>query len=452
MTSVVTPKASYLEAEQEVQEIAVEAYHYLYPLVMMDTTRRQMTNIEGGQRPGFGPMNVFSHMRAFPPAEFKAVPWPNADTLYSLAWLDLTEEPVIVSVPDTGGRYYLLPLQDMWTDVFAVPGKRASGTEAGHFAVVPAGWQGDLPAGVSRIDAPTPHVWIVGRTQTNGPEDYQAVNQVQDGYAITPLSRWGQEAQAVSVVADPAVDMKTPPVEQVNQMLPAEFFERAAELMKLHPPHLTDWSIVTRMRRVGIVSGESLDIETLDDSTRQALREGATAARQAMQAKVPKLAPLVNGWQVPVETMGVYGNYYLKRATLAMVGLGSNPPEDAVYPLAFADGDGQPLNGENKYVLHFDRQQLPPVGAFWSVTLYDREGFQVPNPLNRFALGDRDPLRYNPDGSLDLFVQNENPGEQHEANWLPAPRGPLALFLRLYEPKAEVLDGRWEPPGARRVT
>lgn len=452
MTSVVTPKRSDPGAEQEVQEIASEAFLYLYPLVMMDTTRRQMTNIEGGERPGFGPMNAFSHMRAFPPAEFKAVPWPNADTLYSLAWLDLIEEPVIVSVPDTGGRYYLLPLQDMWTDVFAVPGKRASGTEAGHFAVVPAGWQGQLPAGVSRIDAPTPHVWIVGRTQTNGPEDYEAVNHVQDGYAVTPLSRWGHEPRAVPVVADPAVDMKTPPVEQVNQMLPAEFFERAAELMKLHPPHITDWSIVTRMRRVGIVPGQSLDIETLDDSTRQALKEGAAAARQAMQAKVPKLAPLVNGWQVAVETMGVYGNYYLKRATLAMVGLGSNPPEDAVYPLAFVDGDGKPLNGEHDYVLHFEQQELPPVGAFWSVTLYDQEGFQVPNPLNRCALGDRDPLRYNPDGSLDLIIQHENPGPEHEANWLPASRTPMALFLRLYEPKPEVLDGRWEPPGARRVT
>jgi hypothetical protein len=451
MTDLMRPEASELRREREAEEIAVEAYLYLYPLVMMDTTRRQMTNTEAGERPGFGPMNAFTHMRAFPPAEFKSVPWANFDTLYSLAWLDLTSEPVVVSVPDTGGRYYLLPMQDMWTDVFAVPGKRASGTEAGHFAVVPAGWQGELPAGVRRIDAPTPYVWIIGRTQTNGPQDYEAVNRAQDGYGVTLLSRWGQEPQAVPVPVDPAIDMTTPPVEQVNRMPAAAFFARAAELMKLHPPHVTDWSVVTRMRRIRIVAGESLDVETLDSLTMQALDRGAAAALRAMQAKVPKLAPLVNGWQVPVETMGVYGNYYLKRATLAMVGLGSNPPEDAIYPLAFVDGDGTPLDGDSDYVLHFDQDELPPVNAFWSVTLYDRDGFQTANPLNRFALGDRDALRYNTDGSLDLIIQPENPGPEHEANWLPAPRGPMALFLRLYDPKPDVLDGHWEPPAIRQV-
>lgn len=152
---------------------------------MMDATRRQMTNAEAGDRVGFGPMNAFSHMRALPPVEFKAVPWPSFDTLYSLAWLDLTEEPLIVSAPDTGGRYYLLPVQDMWTDVVAVPGKRTTGTRAGHFAVVPPGWQGELPPGVRRIGATTPYLWVIGRTQVNGPEDYPAVHRVRDGFTIT---------------------------------------------------------------------------------------------------------------------------------------------------------------------------------------------------------------------------------------------------------------------------
>jgi hypothetical protein len=452
MTDSIPPETSELPEVQEAQEIAVEAYIYLYPLVIMDATRQQMTNMAAGERPGFGPMSTFSHMRAFPPVEFKSVPWPNFDTLYSLAWLELTSEPVIVSVPDTGGRYYLLPLQDMWTDVFAVPGKRASGTQAGHFAVVPPGWQGELPAGVRRIDAPTPYVWIIGRTQTNGPGDYQAVNKVQDGYAVTPLSRWGQEPLPVTPTIDPAVDMTTPPVQQVHRMPAAAYFAHAAELLKLHQPHLTDWSILARLRRIGIEAGKSFAIETLDPQIKQALERGATAGLQAMQAKVPTLARLVNGWQVNTDSIGVYGNYYLKRATLAMIGLGSNPPEDAIYPLAFADGDGEPLNGDHDCVLHFDKQELPPVNAFWSVTLYDRDGFQVANPLNRCALGDRDPLRYNADGSLDLLIQHQSPGPEREANWLPAPRGPLALLMRLYEPRAEVLDGRWEPPGVRRVT
>src|SRR4051794_41391587 len=157
----------------------------------MEATRRQMTNAEAGQQVGFGPMNAFSHMRAFPPAEFRAVPWANADTLYSLAWLDLTTEPLILPVPDTGGRFYLLPMQDMWTDVVAVPGKSTTGTGGGSFAVAGRNWHGELPDGVGRIDASTPVVWVMGRTQTNGPADYEAVREVQDGFAVTPLSRWG---------------------------------------------------------------------------------------------------------------------------------------------------------------------------------------------------------------------------------------------------------------------
>jgi hypothetical protein len=452
VTSTSTPEPSEPPDELEAQAIAVEAYIYLYPLVMMDVTRRQMTNVEAGKRVGFGPMNAFSHMRALPPVEFKAVPWPSFDTLYSIAWLDLAEGPLVVSAPDTGGRFYLLPVQDMWTDVVAVPGKRTSGTRAGHFAVVPVGWRGELPAGVRRIDAPTPYLWVIGRTQTNGPQDYPAVNRVQDGFTITALSRWGQSPRPVTVTIDPTVDMTTPPLEQVNQMPAAAYFAYAAALMTLHPPHVTDWSILARMQRIGIEPGKSLDIEAVDPAIKQALDRAVPAAQQAMQAKVSTLGRLVNGWQVSAEAMGVYGNYYLKRATLAMIGLGSNPPEDAIYPLTFIDADGKPLTGENDYRLHFDRQELPPVAAFWSVTVYDQDGFQVANPLNRCALGDRDPLRYNTDGSLDLFVQHDSPGPDREANWLPAPRGPLALFIRLYEPKPEVLDGRWEPPPVRRVT
>ena len=437
------------------RQIAMEAYIYLYPLVIMDLTRRQMTNIEPGERVGFGPMNTFTHMRAFPPPEFKAVPWANFDTLYSLAWLDLTAGPLILSTPDTGGRYYLLPMQDMWTDVFAVPGKRTSGTKSGHFAVVPPGWHGDLPAEVVRIEATTPMAWVLGRTQTNGAGDYPSVHRVQDGLSVTPLSQWGQQPDQEwgrpTVAVDPSVDMTTQPVEQVNRMPAADFFAYSADLLRVHPPHATDWSILARMRRIGIEPGKPYDTRALDPAIQQALDQAATDGLAALRAKVPILAPLVNGWQVPAETMGVYGNHYLKRATLAMVGLGSNPAEDAIYPLAFTDGDGSPLHGEHDYRLHFDPWDLPPVGAFWSLTLYDTDGFQVPNRLNRYAFGDRDPLRYDADGSLNLTVQHEDPGQGLTSNWLPSPRGPFALFLRLYEPNAEALDGSWSPPPVRRT-
>jgi hypothetical protein len=245
-------------SEEEVRAIGIEAYVYLYPLVTMELTRRQMTNLAPGERPGFGPMGVFSHAREFPPADFKAVVRPNFDTLYSSAWLDLTSEPMIVSAPDTGGRHYLLPMYDMWTNAFAVPGSRTSGTQAADFAVVPPGWRGQVPDGIQRIQAPTAYVWIIGRTQTNGPADYAAVRQVQDGLAITSLSRWGQVPAPVEADPDPSVDMQTPSLDQVNALSARDYFGLAGELLRLHPPHVTDWSTIARLGRIGLRPGERL--------------------------------------------------------------------------------------------------------------------------------------------------------------------------------------------------
>jgi hypothetical protein len=434
----------------EARDVGINAYIYLYPLVIMDTTRRQATSIEPGKRPGFGPMNTFSHIREFPPADFKAVVRPNFDTLYSSAWLDLTGGPVVVSAgADLDGRYYELPMYDMWTDVFAVPGQRTTGTEAGSWAVIPPGWHGDLPHDVDRIDAPTPYVWVIGRTQTNGPADYPAVHKIQDTFQLTPLARWGGEAPPVTAVIDPGVDMVTPPLDQVNAMTAAEFFDYGLGLMKLHPPHLTDWSLIAQMRRLGLVA--EARFADLDPEVRSLLHDVPGGALQAMQQAFPRLATVINGWQVNIDTMGVYGNFYVKRAVVAMVGLGANSAEDAVYPILLADADGKPLAGDNNYVLHFGKDGLPPVHAFWSVTMYDAQGFQAANTLNRFAIGDRDPLQYNADGSLDLYIQHTSPGPDHEANWLPAPEGPLGITMRLYSPKASVLNGTWAPPAVQRI-
>jgi hypothetical protein len=436
---------------EETPEVGVEAYIFAYPLVLMELTRRQMTNLPVGRKPGFGPTGQFVHVREFPPAEFRAVVRPNFDTLYSVAWLDLTGEPMIVSAPDTDGRYYLLPMLDMWTDAFAVPGQRTTGTQAADYMVVAPGWQGEAPDGVEVIQAPTPHVWVIGRTQTNGPIDYEAVHAVQDGFVITPLSRWGQGPEPVEAHTDPSVDMKTDPLEQVNTMAARDFFGLAAELMKLHPPHVTDWSTVARMRRIGFDAGESFDWDALDDGVRQALESVPAQALSLMRATFPGMAKVVNGWQMNTDTMGVYGDFYMKRAIVAMMGLGANPVADAIYPINVADGDGEPLRGEHDYVMHFDADELPPVGAFWSVTMYDAEGYQVANELNRFAIGDRDDLAYGDDGSLDLYLQHESPGPDRASNWLPAPTGPLGVTMRLYAPAPEALDGRWNPPPITRT-
>jgi hypothetical protein len=436
--------------EQEAYEIGVEAYTYFYPMVLMDVTRRQAVNEEAGQSIGRGPMNTFAHVPIFPPADFRDVVRPNFDTLYSVAWLDLTKEPVVVAAPDTQGRYYMLPMLDMWTDVFACPGKRTTGTGASRFAVVPPGWQGKLPEAVQRINAPTPFVWIIGRTQTNGAKDYEAVHKVQAGYTITPLSQLGKAAPPVMLTIDPTVDMKTAPMTQVNNMAAVSFFEYAAELLKVNPPHITDQPIVARMRRIGIEPGKSFDLGKTDATVKRSLERAAPDALKAMKEKIPTLARVVNGWQMNTDTMGVYGNFYLKRAIVALLGLGANLPEDAVYPLNIGDADGKPLKGTNQYTLHFGKNEIPPAKAFWSVTLYDKEGFPTANDLKRNALGDRDALKLNADGSLDLYIQHTSPGIEKESNWLPAPAGDFNLTMRVYSPKVEAIDGRWAPPAVRR--
>jgi hypothetical protein len=439
---------------QQLHDIAVEAFVYFYPLVLMDVTRRVTTNVPSGVKPGLGPANEFHHLREFPSAEFRTVVRPNFDTLYSSAWLDLTREPLVIGAPDTQGRYYLLPMMDMWTDVFAVPGKRTSGASAANFLVAPPGWKGEAPAGMQRIDSPTNFVWIIGRTQTNGPNDYEAVHKVQDGYEIAPLSLWGKPKAAATALStsDPHVDMKTDPLTQVNTMPAEKFFAYAAGIMKENPPHVSDWSTIARLKRLGIEPGKSFDFGKAGAEAKAAMQTAPAEGLATMKQKTPTLARIVNGWQMNTDTMGVYGNYYLKRAIVAMVGLGANQPEDAIYPLNFADAGGKPLDGVNKYVLHFAKDELPPVNAFWSVTMYDAEGFQVANPINRFAIGDRDALKYNGDGSLDLYIQNESPGAEKEANWLPSPKGPLGVTMRLYAPKPPALDGRWAPPAIKRVS
>ncbi|MGA0595328.1 DUF1254 domain-containing protein [Enterovirga sp. CN4-39] len=447
--------------EQEARDIATEAYVYFYPLVSMDVTRRQFTNVEPGKIPGRGPANMFNNVPAYPPATDRGGVRINFDTLYSSAFLDLTAEPMVVSVPDTGGRYYLLPMLDMWTDVFASPGWRTTGTQAGDFLITPRGWRPDLrdrfveefrlPAGTQRFEAPTPHVWIIGRTRTDGPADYEAVHKIQAGFKVTPLSEWGKNPRAPVARIDPGVDMTTPPKEQVDSMPAGAFFRYAAELLKVNGPHLTEQPVLDRLRRIGIEAGRSFDSEKAEPVVRAALEAAPANGQELMGWKVRTLAGVVNGWSMNTDTMGVYGNYYLKRAIVAQVGLGANLPEDAIYPLNLADGDGKPLDGANRYMIQFDKGAAPPAEAFWSVTLYDSEGFQVPNSLNRFALSSWMPLKLNADGSLSLYVQNQSPGQDKNANWLPAPKGPFNLLMRLYAPRSEALTGKWSPPPVTRV-
>ncbi len=434
---------------QRAYEIGVQAYIYAYPMIMMEITRRVSTNVEAltGLRV---PMNQFGHLRAFPDHTFKDVVRPNADTLYSSVWFDVSKEPQVLSISDTGGRYYMLPMLDMWTDIIAAPGSRTSGTKAANFAIVGPTWQGDLPDGVESVRSPTNIGWIIGRTQTNGTADYENVHRIQDGYKLTPLSQWGKSYMPpAKVPVNSTWDMNTPPPVQVAKMSAKAYFELFAKLLKDNPPHELDWNMVEQLKQIGIVPGKDFNFSQLSSEKHKAL-ERAVGDAQKMIAEA-HLGEAVNGWQIARELMGNYGTSYLRRAFIALIGLGANVPEDAVYPISNVDSEGTPYNGSHRYVIHFDKGELPPIRGFWSLSMYGEEMYFVDNPIRRYAIGDRDQLQFNKDGSLNIYIQHASPGKDKESNWLPAPKGDFDLVLRAYWPRLEVLTGDWNPPAVKRV-
>jgi hypothetical protein len=442
--------------QEKASALIKDAYTYAYPIVLMDITRQQTTNVPNANAvPMRAPINQFAHFRSYPQADSRDVVRFNFDTLYSFAWIDLSQGPMILSVPDTNGRYYLVPTLDMWTDVFASVGSRTTGTKAGHYAYVPPGWTGSLPEGVLKIQAPTSIIWMMGRTQTNGPSDYDNVHKIQDSLKLTPLASWGKDytPPATSPV-DTSFDDKLTPLVQVENMSGVDFFTRFVDLLKKYPPHANDYPILLRMRAMGIEPGKDWDASKLDASTTALINDEAKRGMDGIVAVFKRGGggKHINGWNYMTDNMGTYGTSYLQRAIVALAGLGANLPEDAIYPAAFTDGDGKLLEGANKYLLHFDKSELPPADAFWSLTMYDAQGFQVPNPINRFAIGDRDQLKFNADGSLDLYIQSTSPGTDKESNWLPSPAsGTIQPTLRLYSPRATVMEGNWVPPAFKLV-
>lgn len=436
-------------ASDKYRELGTQAYIYAFPMVLMEVTRRVSTNVETAQGNG-APMNQFSHVRAFPDHTFTNVVRPNADTLYSILWFDVSKEPLILSIADTGGRYFMLPILDMWTDIIAVPGSRTTGTGACTYAIIGPEWQGKLPGKIEPIHCPTGVGWIIGRTQTNGKADYNKVHKIQNGFTVTPLSQWGKHKTALAKgTVNPALDTKTPPHIQVLNMKAGEFFQLFTELLKENPPHEVDWNMVQLLKQIGIVPGKTFDISMLPGDKKNALELAVKDAEKLISQG--QKGQEVNGWDCSYDFIGNYGTSYLRRAIIALVGLGANIPEDAVYPMTKVDSEGKPYSGKDRYVLHFDKNALPPVQGFWSLTMYNEKMFFVDNPIQRYAIGDRDKLRFNKDGSLDIYIQHASPGKDKEANWLPAPKDRFDMVLRLYWPNMDVLTGAWNPPPVKRI-
>lgn len=438
------PKQPELTAD-EVTAIATDAYVYGYPLVTMDMTRRVMTNVTQAEGTR-APMGQFVNMRTYPDASFRDVTAPNANTLYSSAWVDVSAEPVVFSLPEMGDRYYLMPMLDGWTTVFQVPGSRTTGGGAQKYLITGPGWTGTVPEGMTEYKSPTGMVWILGRTfaQTT-PADLAAVHALQDQYSLVPLSSYGKPYTPPPGEVDPSVDMKTPVRDQVNGLSATEYFSRMAALMTQNPPTTADSAMVSRMARIGLVAGQPFDPSKFDTAAAAALAavpKAAVGKIMALSAEIPK----VNGWSYSTQT-GVYGTDYLVRALVTAIGLGANRPQDAIYPYTETDGAGAPLDGGKNYVLHFAKGEVPPVQGFWSLTMYDANYFFVANPINRYQVSPKQsPVQFNADGSLDIYIQNAPPSKGRMENWLPAPTGRFILMLRFYWPGDAIIDGSWKPP------
>ncbi len=454
-----TAAAQDLVKETDARENGIEAYVYAYPLVTMELTRRVSTNVASPQD-AKAPMGQFARLRGYPAVDNHTVTAPNADTLYTIVWLDVSKEPWIVSAPDMKGRFYLLPMLDGWTTVFQDPGKRTTGTKAQKFAITGPGWTGALPAGVTEYKSATGIVWLLGRIYCTGtPDDYKAVHALQDQMTAMPLSAYGKPYTPAPGAVDPSIDMKTAIRDQVNAMDAATYFKLFAQLLKTNPPTAEDAPMVATLAKIGIVPGQDFDASQLDAATAKGLADVPKTAQGKIMdwMKEGILAgdlKLTDGWLFTTKT-GIYGTEYRQRALVTAIGLGANRPQDAVYPTSEGPDILKKYTGEKKYVMHFNKGELPPVDGFWSLTMYDATYFFVPNSLNRYTVSQRDKFKVNADGSVDLYIQNESPGKDKERNWLPAPKEQFILMMRLYWPKEQppsLLDGSWKVPPVKEIS
>lgn len=447
------PASAQSLSPTEARQIAEDAYVYGYSLITTEVTRVQGSNVpktEGMH----APMNQFGNVPRYPAANFRLVSAPNADTLYSVAWLDLAE-PQVFSHPNMGKRFYLFEVVDLWmTDLASSPSRRTAGGDAANYLFTGPGWKGEVPTGMKHIPMATRYIVILGRTYADGTEqDYKAVNKLQADYKITPLSAWGKPYTPATppVNPNPGFSMTDNPQEVILAMGTAGYFDLMAKLMgNTAPPAAEDGPMLARMAKLGIVPGQPFDMNKLDPDVQAVLKDIPQAALKKIEANKDSLGGMVNGWVI-TKGLGAYGDNYMKRAVVAAFGWPANRENDAVYPYTDVDGTGQKLTGSNNYTVTFAKGQAPPVNAFWSITMYeiDKGWWFVPNALNKFTVSPRNNLKSNADGSLTLYFQNVSPGADKQANWLPAPKGDFIAMLRMYWPKEDspsILNGSWVPP------
>ena len=412
----------------------------------MEITRKVMTNVDFPDE-AKAPMGQFAHIRKYPKASFKHHRAPDTDILSSNAWVNLEQEPYILHVPEVGSRDYLLPLMNAWSELFASISPRMNGGHACDYALTGPEWKGSLPSNVKEIKSPTNLMWITGRTYCNGsPGDYKAVHVIQNLYSLKPLSAYLQDAIYIPPrgTIDPSIDMKNTVHEQIEKMDVETYFNLLIHLMKHNPPGPEDQPILKNMTQIGLTPGRSFSLDTLNPAAALTLQNVPQLALTKIIHRAADRSQLMNGWVVLPHASDKED--YLQRAAQAYMGIRVALPEDALFAFTTHDLEGKPLTGSQSYIIHFAKDQIPPVHTFWSLAAYNDHYQLTPNSLNRYTIHSEDLLKYNRDGSLDIYVQHASPGPNKAANWLPIPKDGFVLMFRLFRPKEEILKGAWVPP------
>ena len=435
---------------EQAKELAKDAFLFGMPAILIDIQfdfNSYVSKPDGAK----APVNQFAHFREFVDASNRSIVGFNVDNLYSLASLDLREEPVILSMPDMGDRYWIMQFIDAWNGVPAAPGSRSQGGKAANFVIAGPNWKGGFPEGMEVIKSPTTLTMIGGRTYCSGASDYAAVNALQDKCTLTPLSQWGKDyTPPNNVPLKEGFDGTKLVNQQVMGMSAEQYFKTLNRLLVDNPPYESDSEIMGRIASLGISPGADFSSGAFSPEVAEAIEDGYALGTQEMMAGIRNLGESVNNWSLTYD-MGRFGTRYAYRASWTLIGVGGNLMEDAFYPNTMVDSEGNVYDGANNYTLSFKKEEIPPAVAFWSLTIYDSESYLVDNKLNRYALGDRSGMKYGDDGSLTIYIQHESPGKDKESNWLPSPpSGVFMLALRLYTPEQRVIDKTWAPPAVEK--
>lgn len=428
----------------ESRRLGHDAFVFGFPLLLMAGAMRGANG--SISRNGVTPPNRFAHAPRFPGPDFRAIVGAHPDTLYSVAWLDLSSGPVALKMPDVESGCYLLPLLDAWSSLFASLGPRTGSPSDEGYVITGPDWSGELPEGLLHLRAPTRHAWAICHLQVDKCDDLESARAIQHDLEIVPLTAPDEPSDA-EIGPIELGNVGRSPHRRLMEISAEQFLGELVVEMALNPPHNGDEEILADLAKIGLRPGRSFGWPALAAEVREAVEVGIESGKRAIEDPPPSREQ--NGWQYFQHDHDEVEGDYLRRAQIANFALGLAHPEDAIFPLTAVDAEGNHLNGAHRYVLRFESGGLPPVGVLWSLALYDMDQLFVENPLDRYALGSRDDLQLGPDGSLEIVVQHQRP--DNAVNWLPAPDGDFNLMLHLYWPDQAVLEGRWIIPPVRRV-